>query len=622
MHVLSPLIILLGWAASQLPADPPRGLRWSRGTEVRYGVVGAVPANLDLPRFTAAVDAAFTTWERPCSSLTFDRLQAPRDLPTPAVDGQNTIRFELNAIPPEVDPNHVIAFTSVIGGLCNGTLTEVDVTFNGVGFTWSDALDAPNDRDIETIMLHEAGHLLGLDHTGDMSAIMFAQNVERVRRGLAQDDLDGVCSLYAPDRDGPCARDADCAHGQVCGLYPGSVLANIEARCSDPVGAAHPGEPCRPVPDACGNGCANNLCANPGVCSALCGADADCPAGTICFPAPFEFGVFPVCQAIVLCEDAVSTCPDGQTCVAFPHPVDPRFVRACGDTPGQSPDGAGCGNGDACAGGLCRNGRCTHVCDSDADCGFPRECHTVLEGVRPGVTAEITICELPVDRCVTQSECPEGRDCMYADVGAGEIGLCAARPDAAPADAPCDDAEASASRVCHEGRCAPPCSRDAHCPAAQFCVAVPVRDDPEVRVCLPGVVPPDAAVVEPVADAAAAPLPDAAVAIPDSEVITPVADAAVIAPVPDAAPVGPVPVADAAPVPPEADAMAVTDDPDASVGASRPKAGGSSGCRAAGPVPASGLSVFWLLPVALVAGRRRRYSPRVGQSLGHPEPGP
>lgn len=612
MHGISSLIILLGWAASQYPADPPRGLRWSRGTEVRYGVVGDVPANLDLPRFAAAVDAAFTTWERPCSSLTFDRLPAPRDLPTPAVDGQNTIRYELNAIPPEVDPAHVIAFTSVIGALCNGTLTEVDVTFNGVGFTWSDALDAPDDRDIETIMLHEAGHLLGLDHTADMGAIMFAQNVERVRRGLAQDDLDGVCSLYAPDRDGPCARDADCAHGQVCGLYPGSDLADIAARCSDPVGAAHPGEPCRPVPDACGNGCANNLCANPGVCSALCVADADCPAGTICFPAPFEFGVFPVCQAIVLCDDAVSTCPDGQTCVAFPHPVDPRFVRACGETPGRSPDGAGCGNGDTCAGGLCRNGRCTHVCDSDADCGFPRECHTVLEGVRPGVTAEISICELPVDRCATQAECPEGRDCMYADVGAGEIGLCAARPDASPADAPCDDAETCTSRVCHEGRCAPPCSRDAHCPDGQFCVAVPVRDDPEVRVCVPGAAPPDAAVVEPVADAAASapdaappPGPDGATA---DAAPAPPPDAAMIAPAPDAAPapVGPVPVADAAPIPPKADATAVTDDPDASVGASRPKAGGSSGCSVSGPVPATGASATWLLPVAFVAGRRRR----------------
>jgi hypothetical protein len=135
LHGLPALIILLGWAASELPLDPPRGLRWSRGTEVRYGVVGAVPENLDLPRFTAAVDGAFTTWERPCSSLTFDRLPAPRELPSPDVDGQNTIRFELNAIPPEVDPTHVLAFTSVVGGLCNGTLTEVDITLSVVNIS-------------------------------------------------------------------------------------------------------------------------------------------------------------------------------------------------------------------------------------------------------------------------------------------------------------------------------------------------------------------------------------------------------------------------------------------------------------------------------------------------------
>jgi hypothetical protein len=45
MHGLPALIILLACAASELPLDPPRGLRWSRGTEVRYGVVGAVPEN-------------------------------------------------------------------------------------------------------------------------------------------------------------------------------------------------------------------------------------------------------------------------------------------------------------------------------------------------------------------------------------------------------------------------------------------------------------------------------------------------------------------------------------------------------------------------------------------------
>jgi hypothetical protein len=197
---------------------------------------------------------------------------------------------------------------------------------------------------------------------------------------------------------------------------------------------------------------------------------------------------------------------------------------------------------------------------------------------------------------------------MYADVGAGEIGLCAARPDAAPADAPCDDAETCASRVCHEGRCAPPCSRDAHCPNGQFCVAVPVRDDPEVRVCLPGVAPPDAAVVEPIADAAvvepvadaAARTPDVAVVTPDAAQITP--DAAVVAPTPDAAVVAP--VADAAPTPAQ-DAQAETE-ADASVGASRPKSGGSSGCAVSGPGPASGGSLIGWLSVWLLARRRRR----------------
>jgi hypothetical protein len=54
-----------------------------------------------------------------------------QDQPAPAANGQNTVRFELEAIPPEVDPAHTLAFTSVQGVLCTGMLTEVDIVFDG-----------------------------------------------------------------------------------------------------------------------------------------------------------------------------------------------------------------------------------------------------------------------------------------------------------------------------------------------------------------------------------------------------------------------------------------------------------------------------------------------------------
>ena len=49
--------------------------------------------------------------------------------------------------------------------------------------------------DLETVALHEIGHLLGLEHSSDSNAIMFP-TYSGVRRSLGQDDLDGIRRLY------------------------------------------------------------------------------------------------------------------------------------------------------------------------------------------------------------------------------------------------------------------------------------------------------------------------------------------------------------------------------------------------------------------------------------------
>ena len=66
--------IILAYTTINLPTDPPRAARWSNDFTVRYHVNSVVPDGLTVARFSAAVDAAFTTWERPCSTLRFERL--------------------------------------------------------------------------------------------------------------------------------------------------------------------------------------------------------------------------------------------------------------------------------------------------------------------------------------------------------------------------------------------------------------------------------------------------------------------------------------------------------------------------------------------------------------------
>jgi hypothetical protein len=78
---------------------------------------------------------------------------------------------------------------------------EADMALNS-GFTWvDDANDAGNDPDFDaqTVFLHELGHVLGLDHSSLLDAVMYA-TYQGGRRVLDQDDERGAVLLY-PNTD-------------------------------------------------------------------------------------------------------------------------------------------------------------------------------------------------------------------------------------------------------------------------------------------------------------------------------------------------------------------------------------------------------------------------------------
>lgn len=78
--------------------------------------------------------------------------------------------------------------------------------------------------DLENVVTHELGHYLGLAHSTDPAATMFASAVagETVKRDLSSDDADGICEVY------PAGRPA----GE-CDYAPrGGLVLHCEEGCS------------------------------------------------------------------------------------------------------------------------------------------------------------------------------------------------------------------------------------------------------------------------------------------------------------------------------------------------------------------------------------------------------
>jgi hypothetical protein len=75
----------------------------------------------------------------------------------------------------------------------NGGSLAGDLHFDDAE-TWTSNLP-PTGIDIDTVALHEAGHTLGLDHSADSSAVMYAF-YGGARRTLTADDIAGLRFVY------------------------------------------------------------------------------------------------------------------------------------------------------------------------------------------------------------------------------------------------------------------------------------------------------------------------------------------------------------------------------------------------------------------------------------------
>jgi hypothetical protein len=83
-----------------------------------------------------------------------------------------------------------------------GEIFDADMEINSHDQTVTVSGPLPaNGYDFESIVTHETGHFLGMAHSGDARATMFAhyQPGTTAMRNLSSDDVTGICSVYPPN---------------------------------------------------------------------------------------------------------------------------------------------------------------------------------------------------------------------------------------------------------------------------------------------------------------------------------------------------------------------------------------------------------------------------------------
>jgi hypothetical protein len=94
----------------------------------------------------------------------------------------------------------IVALTSLTYDTQTGEIVDADIEINDARFDFS--MSGEMDRmDILNTVVHETGHFLGLDHSLEPEATMFASAPagERTKRTLHQDDIEGFCAMYGAD---------------------------------------------------------------------------------------------------------------------------------------------------------------------------------------------------------------------------------------------------------------------------------------------------------------------------------------------------------------------------------------------------------------------------------------